>query len=363
MRRAALLIAVILLAAVVALPALAADPGATYLDTFDAQGFSGNDGDTDFAGPWIEINESNGPLIGYVWVWDHPFCDGSFCLMMGGIDKEAAGTGISRTVDLSGATWAKLTFDYGRELLEEVSGGTGVVQVSPDGGGSWNTVKTVSLNSDDDGLKFQSTIIISQWATANTVIRFKITEAETLEAYWLIDNIGIDASFETTTTTTTEPATTTTSTSTSTTTTAPKSTTTTKPRATTATTTTKPPATTTTTEAERVHEEPATTTTVPRVTTTTLTSTPGNDVSAEDHDTMVDKTGLAVVSATPPMAMPALAASGDAEGFQHAEPVEALAAAFFTDSGNYGGNLLPSIALGVIIAVVTLLGIGSRRQD
>ncbi len=358
MKRVSLLIAVILLAAVVALPALAADPEATYLDTFDAQGFSGNDGDTDFAGPWNEINESNGPLVGYVWVWDHPFCDGSFCLMMGGIDKEAAGSGISRTVDLSGATWAKLTFDYGRELLGEVSGGTGVVQVSSDGGNSWNTVKTVSLNSDDDGLKFQSTVIISQWATANTVIRFKITEAETLEAHWLIDNIGIVASFETTTTT---PAST--STSTSTTTTAPKSTTTTKPRATTTTTTTKPPATTTTTEAERAHEEPATTTTVPRVTTTTLTSTPGNDVSAADHDTMVDKSGLAIVSATPPMAMPALAASGDAGSFQHAEPVEALAAAFFTDSGKYGGNLLPSIALGVVIAVVTLLGIGSRRQD
>ena len=78
---------------------------------------------------------------------------------------------------------------------------------------------------------------------------------------------------------------------------------------------------------------------------------------------MVEKTGLAVVSATPPIAMPALAASGDAEDFQHAEPVEALSAAFFTDSGKYGGNLLPSIALGVVIAVVTLLGIGSRRQD
>ncbi len=77
---------------------------------------------------------------------------------------------------------------------------------------------------------------------------------------------------------------------------------------------------------------------------------------------MMEKDSLAVVAVAPPLAMPA--ASGDSsEGQQHAEPVEALAAAFFTDAGDYGGNMLPSIALGVVIAVVTLLGIGSRKQD
>jgi hypothetical protein len=357
MKRATLLVAATLLAVVVAIPGIAAVPEATYLDTFGAQGFSGNNGDADFDGPWVEIGESNGPTVGYVWVWDNSYCDGAFCLIMGGIDEEAAGTGAYRAVDLSGATWAKLTFDYGRELLDDDSEGTGIVQVSPNGGSSWNTVKTVRLNDDDDGLKFRTTVVISDWASAETVIRFKITEADDLEAYWLVDNVEIVASFESPTTTTTQPTTTTSTTE-------PDTTTTTKPTAA-ATTTTQPRATSTTTMVPKREDDvhPPTTTTVPRTTTTTRPPATASDVPPEDYDTMMEKSGLAIVSAAPPMAMPALASSSDSEGFQHAEPAEALAAAFFTDSGTYGWNLLPSIALGIVIAVVTLLGIGSRRQD
>lgn len=86
-------------------------------------------------------------------------------------------------------------------------------------------------------------------------------------------------------------------------------------------------------------------------------------MSDHDHDMMVEKRGLAIISATPPMAMPSLASPGETADRPHAEPVEALAAAFFTDSGEYGGNLLPSVLLGIVIAVVTLIGIGRRNQN
>ena len=334
MRRAALLVGLTLLGTMIALPAFATTPDSTYLDTFGTQSFGGNDGDRDFSGPWIEMGESNGPTVGYVWVWDHPYCDGAFCLKMGGIDQEAAGHGAYRAVDLTGATWAKFSFKYGFEALDDDSEGSAVVQVSPDGGGSWTTLETVDLDSDDRGLEDSKSFDITEWATSVTLIRFMITEAENLELYWLIDNVTVQATFEGTSTTTTAPPTTVS--------------TSTKPKATTSTTTTT---------------QPRTTTTMPRTTTTTVPPVPGVDVPSEDHDTMMDKKGLAIVQATPPMAMPAIATSGDSESFQHAEPVEALAAAFFTDSGNYGGNLLPSIALGIVIAVVTLLGIGSRKED
>jgi hypothetical protein len=47
----------------------------------------------------------------------------------------------------------------------------------------------------------------------------------------------------------------------------------------------------------------------------------------------------------------------------HVEPVEAIAAAFFTETGDYGENLIPSIALGILIAIVSLIGIGTRKED
>ncbi|RLE16827.1 MAG: hypothetical protein DRJ28_00710 [Actinobacteria bacterium] len=78
---------------------------------------------------------------------------------------------------------------------------------------------------------------------------------------------------------------------------------------------------------------------------------------------MINKSGLAVTAAMPRIAVPTSAVEGSTQARTHAEPVEALAAAFFTHAGSYGGNLLPSIALGIVIAVVCLLGIGSRKEE
>ena len=357
MRRLVAFGSVVALFVMAAVPAAAGAPVETHVDSFTDQSFAGNDGTLNYNGPWVEIGESNGPSSGYVWVWDHEYCDGAFCLKMGGTDDDAEGRGVYRAVDLAGATWAKLIFDYGRELLDEDSEGIGIVQVSPDGGDTWNTVKSISLDKDDDGLKLQTTIVISEWATPDTVIRFKITEAEELAAYWLIDNITVEAKFgetPTTTTTTTEPTTTTT-------TAAPVTTTTTTAAPVTTTTTTAAPVTTTTITQPTVGR---TTTTVPPTTTTTAPPVVADeDVAPEDREMMMNKSGLAITAAMPAIAMPTSTAAGSSPPRPHATPVEALAAAFFTDAGDYGGTLLPSIVLGIVIAVVSLIGIGSRRED
>jgi hypothetical protein len=354
-RRVFAIASIVVVTVSLALPSFASEPDATHFGRFSSQGLRGDDGTLEFNGPWIEIGESNGPTSGYVWVWDHEYCDGTFCLRMGG-DDGAAGHGAYRAVDLTGATWAKLHFDYGRALLDENSEGTAVVQVSSDGGDEWTTVKTIRLDKDDGSLKFHMTIVISDWATADTMIRFMITEAEDLKAYWLIGNVTVEASFEETTTTSAESPTTTTE--------APvETTTTTKPPAI---TTTTEPRSTTTTEPERTHEVPVyttTTTTLPATVTTVAPSGPGTGISSEDHDTMMEKTGLVITSAMPPTGLPASMSAGDTSSRRHAKPVEALVAAFFTDSGDYGWNLLAAVGLGMVIAVVSLLGIGSRRQD
>jgi hypothetical protein len=112
-------------------------------------------------------------------------------------------------------------------------------------------------------------------------------------------------------------------------------------------------------------DEPDATTTADRPTTTTTTAPValGSDVPPEDLHAMVHKTALAVPTMSAPNAMPDSVGSGEAAVGHHAEPIEALAAAFFTESGDFGGNLLPSIALGIVIAVVSLIGIGSRKED
>lgn len=78
---------------------------------------------------------------------------------------------------------------------------------------------------------------------------------------------------------------------------------------------------------------------------------------------MIEKSGLAVTAVVPPVAMPALSDAPDSSLRSDLQPVEALSAAFFTDTGDFSSNLLPSIGLGIIIAIVSLLGIGSRKPD
>jgi len=369
MRRPFTFVGALALFVMIAIPAFADETKETYVDMFSAQSFAGNDGTLDYDGPWIEISESDGPTSGYVRVWDHAYCDGALCLKIGGADDSAAGHGAYRAVDLTGATKARLVFNHGRELLDDDSAGTAIVQVSPNGGDTWITVKTISLDKHDDGLKNKTTININDWVASDTVIRFMITEAESLKAYWIIDNVTVEARFEATPTTTTTSTTTTTLpvTTTTTTTKPPETTTTSKPTER-STTTTVPVTTTTTTskptERSTTTTVPVTTTTIPRTTSSTAPPlTFGVDVSPEDRDTMINKSGLAVTAAMPRIAVPTSAVEGSTQARTHAEPVEALAAAFFTHAGSYGGNLLPSIALGIVIAVVCLLGIGSRKEE
>jgi len=359
MRKLALAATILTIAALTALPVLAGEVNGTYLDGFTSQTYGGNDGTLEFNGAWIEVGEADGPTSGNVWVWDHEYCDGEFCLKMGGEDEEAEGRGVYRAVDLAGATSAKLRVDYGRELLDDESEGTAVIQVSPDGGDTWLTLKTISLDKDDGGLLTDNTFEIDEWATADTRIRFMITEAEGLKAYWLIDNVTVEVAFETTT----KPTTTTTTTTkpTTTTTVTVQTTTTTKPRVTT--TTTKPHKNTESEPTTTTSTVPRTTTAIPTTTSTTLPPDPRDALPPEEHDMMMDKTSLAVTSAMPPTAMPA-ALSGDASTLtSRAQPVEMIATAFFTESGSYGGNILPAIVLGVVIAVVSLLGVSSRKRD
>jgi hypothetical protein len=381
MRRIGTVLSVMAVGWTLAVPALATQSIPEFYDTFAEQSYDGKDGTLDFDGPWIEKGENNGPTSGFVRVWPHEYCGGGYCLKMGGSDENAAGHGAYRAVDLTGATTAMLSFEDGVQLLDDDSDGTAVVQISADGGSSWRTLDTINLDRDDGAVSFHKKYNIKDSSSSDTVIRFKITDAEDLDAYWIIDNVAIEATFETTTTTTTttEPPK-----PTSTTTEPPKptSTTTEPPEPTTTTSTTEARETTTTThprdketkkpEKPEPPEETTTTTARPNTTTTsrvvtTTTKEPpailGSGVPPADRETMMGKTALAVPAASGTTAMPASLTGDPAAGRPHIEPLAAFAAAFLTESGNYGGNLIPSVILGIVIAVVSLIGISSRKES
>jgi hypothetical protein len=384
MKRSSTILATVVVSLSFALPALAGQPIPEFLDTFAEQSYGGNDGSMDFNGPWIELGETNGPASGFVWVWDHEYCGGGYCLKMGGTDDGAENHGAYRAIDLTGASSVKLSFDDGVQRLDDESDGEAVVQISTDGGDTWKTLDTINLDREDGSVSLHKKYTITNYASGNTVIRFMITEAEDLNAHWLIDNVAVEATFDTpptstTTTSTTKPAVSTTTTST----TEPSSSTTstTKPSVTT-TSTTKPSVTTTTThprEKEKMNlggvntpDETTTTTSRPETSrttsraTTTTTEAPakaGDTVPPADRETMMSKIALAVPAASGTNAMPASMNGDSISQGHHVEPVEAFAAAFLTESGNYGGNLLPSVLLGIVIAVVSLIGLGSRRES
>jgi hypothetical protein len=356
----------------VALPAIAGKPAPEFYDTFQNQNYDGNDGSMAFEGPWMEVGENDGPISGVVWVWDHEYCNGGFCLKMGGTDEDTQGHGALRAIDLAGATFAKLSFDNGVQLLDDDSDGAAVVEISSDGGDTWKTLDSISLDKDDGGVSFHKKYTVTNFATSSTVIRFRIVESENLNAYWIIDNVAIEATFETpppaTTSTTKDPATTTTTSTTK------------APATTTTTSTTKAPATTTTTHPrDKEKRKPAnpdspdetTTTTRPATTTTTRhdttsttvpSATVGDEVPPEDRETMMDKTALAVPAVSGINAMPASMTDDSLQAPRHVEPIEGFAAAFLTESGNFGGNLIPSVLLGIVIAAVSLVGVNSRRE-
>jgi hypothetical protein len=78
---------------------------------------------------------------------------------------------------------------------------------------------------------------------------------------------------------------------------------------------------------------------------------------------MMSKAALAVPAASGTNAMPASMTGESIPDGYHIEPVEAFAAAFLTESGDYGGSIIPSVLLGIVIAVVSLIGLNSPRED
>ncbi|MCH7846170.1 MAG: hypothetical protein IH850_10100 [Acidobacteria bacterium] len=321
----------------------------SYKDKFDERDYDGNNEDGKFSSDWIEVGEANGPVKGHASVTGHSYCKGAYCLQVGGGGLAVGNVGIERSINLDRALEAKVTFLYARDLMGGSTEKEIAFQVSADAGESFTTLETFRLDDDFKMVRVSAAsggwIDITEFAAPQTVIRFISLDGAPANLL-LVDDVLVKGKFvegpppATTTTTTT---TTTTLPPTTTTTTLPPTTTTTTLPPTTTTTTTEPPDSTSTT----TTLPPTTTTTAPPVDASTGLPPPGSDESFRS------KEGLVALEDVARHEVPS------DQRDQHTEPVSIMVR-FQTTAETFTGGALPSTILGVLMALLAVIGLSRR---
>jgi serine protease AprX len=158
------------------------DETVTVRDEFNAVSFTNSDGLVKWTSEWLEIGESDGPEAGDVRVTSY----------LAGSDQglriQNAGKGAQRAVDLSGATFAMLSFDYRRKGFEKEQ--YVAVEVSADGGESWTGLDRLMGPATDPTLHSASYEMTGH-ATEKTVVRFIGSASLSSYSKLYIDNFQI----------------------------------------------------------------------------------------------------------------------------------------------------------------------------
>ncbi|MFM5511200.1 VCBS domain-containing protein [Aeromonas rivipollensis] len=160
-------------------------------DEFSSTAYNNNDGSTNWASNWTENGEATNATAGDIRIVN---VSGAMALQfgdsVGAIDN--ADDSIQRTVNLSGAESATLSFDYRRVDLDN-AGDQVLVQVSSDNGANFTTVQTLA-GAGNDASFLSSSIDISAYISATTVVRIvasaglnSLTEGD----FVYIDNVNV----------------------------------------------------------------------------------------------------------------------------------------------------------------------------
>ncbi len=162
-------------------------------------GYDGNDGTQPWTTSWQESGESNGPGSGLLQVVsDSTYCASGKCLYLGDYNKTSGGPwALTRRADLSGATSATLSYNFGMDHRHNE--GFLKAQVRS-GGGSWTTLETYVIDDNFPDLSGVSkSFDISAHIASDTEVRFLLlredpanSTSDEVEGYFYIDNIRID---------------------------------------------------------------------------------------------------------------------------------------------------------------------------
>ena len=163
-------------------------PAQSVGDNFPRISYAQNSGSQNWSGDWQEIGESDGPSSGQARV-NSSNCSGGQCLRIGEPSGVVSwtGRGASRQVDLSVATSATLTFNY---RTGYATGALRVdLQVSDDGGSTWDTLQSYVVNSTSFTAVPQS-FDITAYIASDTQIRF-ISDGRLTRSGLYVDDLNI----------------------------------------------------------------------------------------------------------------------------------------------------------------------------
>lgn len=163
----------------------------TVADTFPTSSYSNSTGTQGWLGNWMEGGENDGIYSGRLRVGFSKMCASTACFVFGGNGANIGGLSLSRSADLAGANSAKLTFNLRRNWSGYNSANVSV-QISGNGGASWNTLATYVM-VEDDPFQLLQTFDVTPYASTNTMLRF-LGSGKT-EGSFYFDNIHIAFDF------------------------------------------------------------------------------------------------------------------------------------------------------------------------
>jgi len=97
---------------------------------------------------------------------------------------------IQRALNLAGLTNTSLSYTFDRQQLE--NNDTGVLEVSTNGGSSWNTIDSFN-GSTATGVRTISAATFQPYVSANTLIRFRLTSDFANNEFVFIDDVTVNA--------------------------------------------------------------------------------------------------------------------------------------------------------------------------
>jgi MSHA biogenesis protein MshQ len=147
--------------------------------------YNGNDGTQNWVNNWQETGEADGPTNGKMQVVADAQCAAGNCFQFGGGGGGSI-TEVSREVDLSGAASATVTFSYRRGVGG--NGGTIKLEASGDGGSTWTTLQTYTMNGNDASQVLQ-TFDLTAYIASNARVRFVRTG--NVKRLYFADNVEI----------------------------------------------------------------------------------------------------------------------------------------------------------------------------
>jgi hypothetical protein len=156
-------------------------------DNFTNSAYNQNDGSVDWSGDWLEFGEADGPSAGIARIRNDN-CSSGNCLRLGVPNGNSAQTysniGVSREVNLNGASTATLTFNY----RTGYNGGTPLVRlwISNDGGITWFVIQSYSFTSTNFTPISQS-VDLTPYIASNTQIRFSAEGAGAVSGFYVDD--------------------------------------------------------------------------------------------------------------------------------------------------------------------------------